>query len=100
MISNSDRSLKAGMFADCRLNIQREGKSFFVPFSAVVTTLEKKFVIKLQDNITSWVDVGQGINSTDKAEIFGKLNEGDTLVLKGNEELKADTKLVIKFLKL
>lgn len=96
LINNSDHSLKAGMFADCKINIQREGKSVFVPFSAVVTTLEKKFVIKVQNNITSWVDVGQGINATDKAEIFGKLNEGDTLVLKGNEELKADTKLVIK----
>lgn len=100
MIGNSDHSLKAGMFADCKLNIQRDGKSFFVPFSAVVTTLEKKFVIKLQNNITSWVDVGQGINTADKAEIFGPLNEGDTLVLKGNEELKPDTKLVIKLSKL
>lgn len=99
MITNSDHSLKSGMFADCRINIQREGKSFFVPFSAVVTTLEKKFVIKVQGNITSWVDVGQGINTTDKAEIFGKLNDGDTLVVKGNEELKADTKLVVKIAK-
>lgn len=99
LIGNGDNSLKAGMFADCKINIQREGKSFFVPFSAVVTTLEKKFVIKVQDNITSWVDVGQGINAMDKAEIFGKLNEGDTLVLKGNEELKADTKLLVKIIK-
>lgn len=95
-ISNADRSLKAGMFADCKLNIEREGKSFFVPYSAVVTTLEKKFVIKVQDNITSWVDVGQGINLTDKIEIFGNLKEGDTLVLKGTEELKEGTKLVAK----
>lgn len=99
MISNADHSLKAGMFADCKLNIQREAKSFFVPFSAVVTTLEKKFVIKVQANTTAWVDVGQGINLADKAEIFGNLNEGDTLVLKGNEELKADTKLVVKIAK-
>ncbi|MBZ5857686.1 efflux RND transporter periplasmic adaptor subunit [Flavihumibacter profundi] len=96
MISNTDRTLKPGMFADCKLNIQREGKSFFVPYSALVTTLEKKFVIKVRDNTTSWVDVGQGINLADKIEIFGALNEGDTLVMKANEELKADTKLVIK----
>ncbi|TWI78994.1 RND family efflux transporter MFP subunit [Lacibacter cauensis] len=99
VINNNDHSLKAGMFADCKINIQRDGKSFFVPFSAVVTTLEKKFVIKVQNNITSWVDVGQGVNATDKAEIFGKLDEGDTLVLKGNEELKADTKLLVKIAK-
>jgi RND family efflux transporter MFP subunit len=95
-IPNTDHSLKAGMFADCKLNIQREGKSFFVPYSAVVTTLEKKFVIKVQGSVTSWVDVGQGINLADKIEIFGNLKEGDTLVMKANEELKADTKLVIK----
>ena len=100
MIANGDHSLKAGMFADCKINIQREGKSFFVPFSAVVTTLEKKFVIKIQHDTTSWMDVGQGINATDKAEIFGKLNEGDTLVVKGNEELKSGTKVVVKIVKL
>jgi len=31
-----------------------------------------------------------------KTEIFGKLHEGDTLVLKGNEELKPGTKVAIK----
>jgi membrane fusion protein (multidrug efflux system) len=98
-LPNNDHSLKTGMFADCKLNVEREGKSFFVPYSAVVTTLEKKFVIKVQDNNTSWVDIGQGINLPDKIEISGNLNEGDTLVMKANEELKADSKLVIKFVK-
>ncbi|MEP7108302.1 MAG: efflux RND transporter periplasmic adaptor subunit [Ferruginibacter sp.] len=98
-IINADRGLKSGMFAECKLNIQREGKSFFVPYSAVVTTLEKKFVLKVQENITSWVDIGQGVNLPDKIEIFGNLKEGDTLVMKGNEEMKPDTKLVIKIVK-
>ncbi len=99
IVSNSDHSLKSGMFADCKLNIQRDGKSFFVPYSTVVTTLEKKVVIKIENNMTRWVDVGQGINLPDKIEIFGNLQNGDTLVLKGNEELKADTKLVAKITK-
>ncbi len=99
IVNNSNHSLKSGMFADCKLNIEREGKSFFVPYSAVITTLEKKFVIKVHDNISNWVDVGQGINLADKIEIFGNLKEGDTLVMKGNEELKADTKLIVKIAK-
>lgn len=98
-VINANRSLKSGMFADCKLNIQREGKSFFVPYSAVVTTLEKKFLIRSENNITKWVDVSQGIGLPDKTEIFGNLKEGDTLVLKGNEELKADTKLILKISK-
>ncbi|MES1224326.1 MAG: efflux RND transporter periplasmic adaptor subunit [Bacteroidota bacterium] len=98
-INNADHKLKAGMFADCKLNIEREGKSFFVPYSAVVTTLEKKFVIKVRENLSSWVDVGQGINLTDKTEVFGNLAEGDTLVMKANEEMKGETKLTIKIVK-
>jgi len=98
-VANTDHVLKSGMFADCKLNIQRESKSFFVPFSAVVTTLEKKFVIKAENNQAGWVDVGQGISLPDKVEIFGNLKEGDTLVLKSNEELKPGTKLTIKITK-
>jgi RND family efflux transporter MFP subunit len=98
-ILNTERSLKPGMFADCSINIQRLSKSFFVPAAAVVTSLEKKFVIKLQDNIATWVDVGQGVNLNDKIEIFGLLQEGDTLVLKASEELKSGAKLQIKLQK-
>lgn len=58
------------------------------------------FVIKVPGNVPSWVEVSQGINATDKAEIFGKLNKGDALVLKGNEELKANTKQVVNISKL
>lgn len=99
LVSNTDHTIKSGMFADCKLDIEREGKSFFVPYSAVVTTLEKKFVIKVKGNITSWGDVGQGINLTDKIEIFGDLKEGDTLVLKGNEEIKPETRVTVKIAK-
>ena len=84
------------MFADCKLNIEREGRSFFVPYSAVITTLEKRSVIKVQNNIANWIDVGQGINLNDKIEIFGNLKDGDTLVLKANEELKANSIVAIK----
>lgn len=98
-VINADRSLKSGMFADSKLNIQREAKSFLVPYSAVVTTLEKKFVIRSENNIAKWIDVSQGVGLPDKTEIFGNLKEGDTLVLKGNEELKADTKLFLKITK-
>lgn len=99
-IINTDHALKSGMFADCKLNIQRGNESFFVPYSAMVTTLEKKFVIRSENNIAKWIDVSQGVGLPDKTEIFGNLREGDTLILKGNEELKADTKLVLKIAKL
>lgn len=95
-VNNAEHILKPGMFADVKLSVSREGASFVVPFSAVVTTLERKFVIRANGGKTEWVDVSQGINLPDKAEIFGALSEGDTLVLKANEEMKPATKIAPK----
>jgi hypothetical protein len=44
-------------------------------------------------------DVRTGINMGEKQETFADLNIGDTLVLKSNEELKADTKVIPKISK-
>jgi hypothetical protein len=36
------------------------------------------------------------LNLGDKTEIFGPLHEGDTIVSKGTEEMKAGTKVLVK----
>ncbi|MBS1599961.1 MAG: efflux RND transporter periplasmic adaptor subunit [Bacteroidetes bacterium] len=95
-IKNDKNILKPGSFADVKLNVSRNTPSFTVPFSVVATTLEKKFVIKIHNNAAEWIDITQGLNLGDKTEIFGKLTEGDTLVIKANEELKPGTKVIVK----
>lgn len=96
IIPNKDRLLKAGSYADVKLRFLRAHSSFVVPSSAVVTTLERRFVIKVANNIIKWVDVRAGFNMGDKQEVFGDLNVGDTLIQKGNEELKPETKIVAR----
>jgi len=95
-VPNENRQLKAGSYADVKLRFLRQGQSLVVPVAAVVTTLERKFVIKFAGATTQWVDVRTGFNMGDKVEIFGELKAGDTLVLKANEELKAGTKVIAK----
>lgn len=98
-IPNPTGELKAGSYADVKLKFLRNSLSLVVPASAVVTTLEKRFVIKVSNNTTKWIDVRQGFNMGDKQEIFGEINTGDTIVVKGNEEIKPDKKVVVKFAK-
>jgi len=93
---NNDKLLKPGSYADVKLHFVRPQSSFAVPASAVVTTLERKFVIKVVNNTTKWIDVRAGFNMGDKQEVFGNLNAGDTLVVKATEELKPDTKIISK----
>ena len=96
-VKNERSSIKPGAFANVVLSIYRDQDSFTIPFSAVVTTLERKFIIKITKDSTRWIDVLQGLNLSDKTEVFGNLKVGDTLVVKGNEELKANQRVAVKF---
>jgi multidrug efflux pump subunit AcrA (membrane-fusion protein) len=96
ILPNPDGELKAGSYSDIRLQFIRVHPSMVVPPSAVVTNLEKKYVIKVSGGVTQWVDVRAGFNMGDKQEIFGDLKPGDTLVLKGTEDLKSGTKVIPK----
>ncbi|MEX6689861.1 efflux RND transporter periplasmic adaptor subunit [Danxiaibacter flavus] len=95
-ISNTTAELKPGSYADVKLKFTRPRPSFVVPVSAVVSTLEKRFVIKVAAGNTQWIDVRTGFNMGDRTEIFGDLLTGDTIVTKGNEELKAGKKVIVQ----
>jgi membrane fusion protein, multidrug efflux system len=91
-VDNSRHLLKAGLFANVKINIQRKGPSFVIPPSAIATTLERKFVIKIVQGAAAWVDVQQGMTTDTGIEIFGSLKTGDTLMLKSTDERKPGSK--------
>jgi membrane fusion protein, multidrug efflux system len=86
--NNSSKQLKAGAFAYVQFSIMRETKSFVIPSSSIATTQEKKFVIRVKNNKAEWVDVRQGITMDIGVEIFGNLNNNDTLLLRATDERK------------
>lgn len=90
-VNNGHQELKSGAFAYAQFNLERGGPSFLVPPSAISTTQEKKFVIRVKDNKAEWVDIGQGIATDKGTEIFGKLAAGDTLLVKATDERKPGT---------
>lgn len=94
--TNTKQELKSGMYGNASFNLQRSEPSFVVPYSAVVTNLEKSFVIRVRDGKTEWIDVRSGISMSDKVEIFGDLQENDQLILKANDELKGGTNIIVK----
>lgn len=98
-IPNPTGQLKSGSYADVKLPFARSSKSLISPVSAIVTTQEKKFVIRITNGVTQWVDIRAGFNIGDKQEIFGDIHPGDILVLKGTEELKPGTKAVPSIVK-
>lgn len=93
---NTSGALKPGMYTTAQFNLKRENESFVVPYTAVATTLERKFIVRANNGKVAWVDVRQGISMNDGVEIFGELTEGDTLLIRGSEEIKADSTINVK----
>jgi RND family efflux transporter MFP subunit len=85
---NSNHELKTGSFAYVKVGLQRTGNSFILPPSAVVTNQERKFVIKIKEGKAIWVDVRQGMSTDKGVEVFGDLNNNDTLVVRATDERK------------
>src|SRR3546814_317916 len=93
---NTSGKLKPGMYTTAQLQLNRPAASFVVPNTAVVTSLEKKFVVRMKGGKTEWVDVRQGVSLDEGMEIFGELAEGDTLLVRGSDESRTETALTIQ----
>jgi RND family efflux transporter MFP subunit len=90
-VDNRQQLLKAGAFVYARLNLERGTPSLILPPTAIATTLERKFVIRVHNGAVQWVDVRQGMTTDSGIEVFGDLHPGDTLLVKATDERKPGT---------
>lgn len=90
-VDNRKHQLIAGAFVNARLHVERSRPSFILPPSAIATTLERKFVIRVRDGKAQWVDVRQGMTTDTGVEVFADLQPGDTLLTKATDERKPGT---------
>ncbi len=99
-VNNSKGRLAPGMFPEVTWPTRRPRPSLFVPPSAIATTTERSFVIRIRDGVTEWVDVKRGASmnqqGTDLVEVFGELAPGEQVALRGTDELRAGTKVNAK----
>jgi len=95
-VANPSGRLAPGMYAEVAWPARRPQPSLFVPSSAVVTTTERTFVIRIRDGEVEWVDVKRGTAMGDMVEVFGNLKQGDQVAVRGTDELRAGTHVVAK----
>ncbi len=87
-IPNAKGELKAGMYAQVKLPVERSQATLFVPKSSVVTSSEKVFVIRLNGDKAQWITVDTGNTLDSLVEVFGDVKAGDVLVKKASEEVR------------
>jgi RND family efflux transporter MFP subunit len=92
-VINNDKKLLPGMVAEVNLPLPASDSTFIVPKTAVVNSTESVFVIRVVNNQTQRVDVKTGRDANDFVEIYGKLNDGDLLLISASDEIKNGTVL-------
>lgn len=95
-VANSPARLSPGMYAEVVWPIRRKQRSLFVPPSAIATTTERVFVIRIRNGTAEWVDVKRGETMGDLIEVFGPLEPGDEVAVRGTDELREGTQVTPK----
>ena len=95
-VINDSARLAPGMFPEVVWPTTRPRPSLFVPAFAIATTTERVFVIRIRNGTTEWVDVKRGVSMGDLVEVFGDLQENDSIAVRATDELRAGTLVVVK----
>jgi membrane fusion protein, multidrug efflux system len=94
-VKNPDLRLGAGMYPEVQWPVKRPQPSTLLPPTTIVTTTERTFVIRVENGVAHWVNVGRGARVGELVEVFGPLKEGDTIVRRGTDEIREGAKVAI-----
>jgi membrane fusion protein, multidrug efflux system len=87
-VYNENLGLLGGSFAQVSLSYEKED-TFVIPSSALVSSLEDRFVVRIVNNLAERVPVRRGLMVKGNVEIFGNLKEGDRLLLSPPENIQS-----------
>jgi len=93
-IDNTNGKLLPGMVAEISIDLKAQKRVFFVNKLAVSNTAEGSFVYRINNNIIERISIENGIETTDRIEIYAAdLSENDILLTKANPELRSGDKI-------
>ncbi|WP_211300210.1 efflux RND transporter periplasmic adaptor subunit [Mongoliibacter ruber] len=93
-VPNKDGNLKAGSFAQAKVGYKKEG-SLMIPNTALVTSMEDRFVVKVVNEEAHRVSVRKGISQNGQTEIFGDLQPGDIILKNPSETIQSGDRVKV-----
>ncbi|MCE7053780.1 efflux RND transporter periplasmic adaptor subunit [Algoriphagus sp. AGSA1] len=95
-VDNSEGELLPRMVAEVTIPVNTDGNSFAVPQSAVLNSTLGMFVIKAENDSSTWIPVSLGRNGGDMIEVFGDLTDGDILLSSVTEEIRDNAPVIVE----
>lgn len=87
-VYNKNRRLLPGMYADVNIPVPSKDSTYIVPKTAVVTSTEKVFMIRVVNHRAQWVDVKKGFQNGDKMEVYGDIKPDDMIIKQATDEIR------------
>jgi len=88
-VENKEYKLKPGMFADIKIYLNHQTEVLVIPEEAILDEKDEKLVFLKKDGKYLPVIVEIGIKEGGYAEILKGIQKGDSVVTKGNYQLKS-----------
>jgi membrane fusion protein, multidrug efflux system len=98
-VMNAGGTLAPGTFCQVRWPIHRPEPSLFVPSGSVASTTDRTFVVRVRDGKAEWIDVRTGLTSGPLTEVFGDLQPGDDVAVRGTDEIRPGSAVRVKEVK-
>lgn len=95
-VTNENKKLLPGMVANVQIPLSTKDSSFIVPKTAVVSSQERVFVVRVVNGKAEWVDVKKGRETDGKLEVYGDLAAGDYIVKQASEEVRNGSAVLMK----
>jgi membrane fusion protein, multidrug efflux system len=90
-VSNPGLRLASGMYPEVLWPVRQNRPALLVPPTSIVTTTERTFAVRINNDVVEWVSVARGAPVGDLVEIYGPLHEGDLVARRGSDELREGT---------
>lgn len=87
-VENKGKKLLPGMVAEIHIPLPAKDSAFIVPESAVMSTSEGVYVIRVMNGKAEWAPIKKGRLHEEKLEVFGDLKAGDRIVIAASEEIR------------
>ncbi|MBY0507410.1 MAG: efflux RND transporter periplasmic adaptor subunit [Bryobacteraceae bacterium] len=90
-LANPGGRLAPGMYPELQWPVRKGKAALLVPPTAIVTTTERSFVIRITGGKATYVNVKRGAASGELVEVQGALAVDDVIVKRGTDELREGT---------
>ena len=95
-VANLTGQLSPGMYPEVQWPVRKAQSALLVPPTAIATTTERSFVIRLNMGRAQYVAVKRGAPNGELVEVMGSLAEGDLVLRRATDEVREGTALRAK----